>query len=107
MEMAVAPLCRRVSDLGKAYRMLRSFRCVCYTSHCDWPCPLAPSQRLLCYRPLLFQTSDLIASSPAVGDPIPYSTLLHFLFTRAPAELKSPHQVSRRTRSSTDLILEP
>uniref|UniRef100_A0AAQ6ADQ7 Conserved oligomeric Golgi complex subunit 5 n=1 Tax=Amphiprion ocellaris TaxID=80972 RepID=A0AAQ6ADQ7_AMPOC len=68
MEMAVAPLCRRVSDLGKPYRMLRSF------------------------RPLLFQTSELIASSPAVGDLIPYSTLLHFLFTRAPSELKSPHQ---------------
>jgi len=28
MEMAVAPLCRRVSDLGKPYRMLRSFRSV-------------------------------------------------------------------------------
>uniref|UniRef100_A0AAX7T167 Conserved oligomeric Golgi complex subunit 5 n=1 Tax=Astatotilapia calliptera TaxID=8154 RepID=A0AAX7T167_ASTCA len=68
MEMAVAPLCRRVSDLGKPYRMLRSF------------------------RPLLFQTSELIASSPAVGELIPYSTLLHFLFTRAPPELKSPHQ---------------
>ncbi|XP_008399444.1 conserved oligomeric Golgi complex subunit 5 isoform X3 [Poecilia reticulata] len=68
MEMAVAPLCRRVSDLGKPYRMLRSF------------------------RPLLFQTSELIASSPAVGDLIPYSTVLHFLFTRAPSELKSPHQ---------------
>uniref|UniRef100_A0A668A6F0 Conserved oligomeric Golgi complex subunit 5 n=1 Tax=Myripristis murdjan TaxID=586833 RepID=A0A668A6F0_9TELE len=68
MEMAVAPLCRRVSDLGKPYRMLRSF------------------------RPLLFQTSELIVSSSAVGDLIPYSTLLHFLFTRAPSELKSPHQ---------------
>ncbi|KAG7497670.1 conserved oligomeric Golgi complex subunit 5 [Solea senegalensis] len=68
MEMAVAPLCRRVSDLGKPYRMLRSF------------------------RPLLFQTSELIANSPAVGDLIPYSTLLHFLLTRAPSELKSPHQ---------------
>ncbi|KAG7455953.1 hypothetical protein MATL_G00246540 [Megalops atlanticus] len=68
MELAVAPLCRRVSDLGKAYRLLRSF------------------------RPLLFQTSEHIASSQAVGDLIPYSTILHFLFTRAPAELKSPHQ---------------
>ncbi|XP_041832783.1 conserved oligomeric Golgi complex subunit 5 isoform X2 [Melanotaenia boesemani] len=68
MEMAVAPLCRRVSDLGKPYRMLRSF------------------------RPLLFQTSELIASSPAVGELIPYSTLIHFLFSRAPPELKSPHQ---------------
>ncbi|XP_068163000.1 conserved oligomeric Golgi complex subunit 5 [Antennarius striatus] len=68
MEMAVTPLCRRVSDLGKPYRMLRSF------------------------RPLLFQTSELIASSQALGDLIPYSTLLHFLFSRAPSELKSPHQ---------------
>uniref|UniRef100_A0AAR2M3E6 Conserved oligomeric Golgi complex subunit 5 n=1 Tax=Pygocentrus nattereri TaxID=42514 RepID=A0AAR2M3E6_PYGNA len=68
MELAVAPLCRRVSDLGKAYRLLRSF------------------------RPLLFQTSEHIASSQTVGDLIPYSTILHFLFTRAPAELKSPHQ---------------
>ncbi|XP_076023606.1 conserved oligomeric Golgi complex subunit 5 [Genypterus blacodes] len=68
MEMAVGPLCRRVSDLGKPYRMLRSF------------------------RPLLFQTSELIASSPVVGSLIPYSTLLHFFFTRAPSELKSPHQ---------------
>ncbi|XP_023694125.1 conserved oligomeric Golgi complex subunit 5 [Paramormyrops kingsleyae] len=68
MELAVAPLCRRVSDLGKPYRLLRSF------------------------RPLLFQTSELIASSQAVGDLIPYSTMLHFLFTRAPLDLKSPHQ---------------
>uniref|UniRef100_A0A3Q2ZCK3 Conserved oligomeric Golgi complex subunit 5 n=1 Tax=Hippocampus comes TaxID=109280 RepID=A0A3Q2ZCK3_HIPCM len=65
MEMAVAPLCRRVSDLGKPYRVLRSF------------------------RPLLFQTSNLIVKSPAVGDLIPYSTVLHFLFARAPSELKA------------------
>ncbi|XP_066524059.1 conserved oligomeric Golgi complex subunit 5 [Hoplias malabaricus] len=68
MELAVAPLCRRVSDLGRAYRLLRSF------------------------RPLLFQTSEHIASSQAIGDLIPYSTILHFFFTRAPPELKSPHQ---------------
>ncbi|XP_076861700.1 conserved oligomeric Golgi complex subunit 5 [Brachyhypopomus gauderio] len=68
MELAVAPLCRRVSDLGRAYRLLRAF------------------------RPLLFQTSEHIASSQAVGELIPYSTVLHLLFTRAPAELKSPHQ---------------
>ncbi|XP_061570606.1 conserved oligomeric Golgi complex subunit 5 [Cololabis saira] len=68
MELAVAPLCRRVSDLGRPYRMLRSF------------------------RPFLFQTSELTAASPVVGELIPYSTLLHFLFTRAPPELKSPHQ---------------
>lgn len=53
----------------------------------------------LCLRPLLFQTSELIASSPAVGELIPYSTLLHFLFTRAPPELKSPHQACRHTHT--------
>ncbi|RXM32229.1 Conserved oligomeric Golgi complex subunit 5 [Acipenser ruthenus] len=42
--------------------------------------------------PLLFQTSEHIAKSQAVGDLIPYSAILHFLFTRAPSELKSPHQ---------------
>nr|XP_056702455.1 conserved oligomeric Golgi complex subunit 5 [Euleptes europaea] len=68
MELAVAPLCRRVSDLGKPYRLLRSF------------------------RPLLFQTSEHIANSPALGDIIPLSTILQFLFTRAPPDLKSPFQ---------------
>ncbi|ERE72722.1 conserved oligomeric Golgi complex subunit 5 [Cricetulus griseus] len=68
MELAVGPLCRRVSDLGKSYRMLRSF------------------------RPLLFQTSEHVAESPAVGDVIPFSVIIQFLFTRAPAELKSPFQ---------------
>ncbi|XP_052041942.1 conserved oligomeric Golgi complex subunit 5 [Apodemus sylvaticus] len=68
MELAVGPLCRRVSDLGKSYRMLRSF------------------------RPLLFQTSEHVVDSPAVGDVIPFSIVIQFLFTRAPAELKSPFQ---------------
>ncbi|KAM8972101.1 conserved oligomeric Golgi complex subunit 5 [Pelodytes ibericus] len=68
MELAVAPLCRRVADLGKSYRLLRSF------------------------RPLLFQTSEHIANSTSIGDIIPYSVILQFLFTRAPPELKSPYQ---------------
>uniref|UniRef100_A0A672T9Y1 Conserved oligomeric Golgi complex subunit 5 n=1 Tax=Sinocyclocheilus grahami TaxID=75366 RepID=A0A672T9Y1_SINGR len=51
-----------------------------------------PHSSLLLNLPLLFQTSEHIASSQALGDLIPYSTILHFLFTRAPAELKSPHQ---------------
>ncbi|KAM5236599.1 conserved oligomeric Golgi complex subunit 5 isoform 2-T2 [Ctenodactylus gundi] len=68
MELAVGPFCRRVSDLGKSYRMLRSF------------------------RPLLFQTSEHVASSPTLGDIIPFSIVIQFLFTRAPPELKSPFQ---------------
>ncbi|KAL2777527.1 conserved oligomeric Golgi complex subunit 5 isoform 8 [Daubentonia madagascariensis] len=68
MELAVGPFCRRVSNLGKSYRMLRSF------------------------RPLLFQTSENVASSPTLGDIIPFSIIIQFLFTRAPAEMKSPLQ---------------
>ncbi|XP_004598650.2 conserved oligomeric Golgi complex subunit 5 [Ochotona princeps] len=68
MELAVGPFCRRVSDLGRSYRMLRSF------------------------RPLLFQTNEHVANSPALGDVIPYSVIIQFLFTRAPVELRSPFQ---------------
>ncbi|XP_055958266.1 conserved oligomeric Golgi complex subunit 5 [Patella vulgata] len=70
MELAISPFCRRVSDLGKTYKLLRAF------------------------RPLLFQTSEHLTQSPAIGEIIPYSTILHYLFARAPAELKSPHQAS-------------
>ena len=55
----------------------------------------------VCCRPLLFQTNELIASSQALGDIIPYSTILHFLFTRAPPELKSPHQVCAHIHTNT------
>ncbi|XP_078469135.1 conserved oligomeric Golgi complex subunit 5 [Lampetra fluviatilis] len=68
MELAVAPLCRRVSDLGKPYRLLRSF------------------------RPLLFQTSEHVAASPALGELVPHGTALHLLFARAPPDMPSPHQ---------------
>ena len=69
MELAVAPLTRKVSDLGHSYRLLRAF------------------------RPLLFQNSEHIATSAALGDILPHSTVLHFLFSRAPEELKPPHEV--------------
>ncbi|XP_071153138.1 conserved oligomeric Golgi complex subunit 5-like isoform X1 [Mytilus edulis] len=67
MELAISPFCKRIADLGKHYRLLRSF------------------------RPLLFQSVEHISMSPALGEIIPYSTVLHFLFARAPVELKSPH----------------
>ncbi|XP_077981435.1 conserved oligomeric Golgi complex subunit 5-like [Glandiceps talaboti] len=70
MELAVAPFCRRITDLGRHYKLLRSF------------------------RPLLFQTAEHIVSSSALGEIIPYSTVLHFLFAKAPPEFKSPHQVA-------------
>ncbi|XP_057373546.1 conserved oligomeric Golgi complex subunit 5-like [Daphnia carinata] len=68
MELAISSFYDRPTELGRSYRVLRSF------------------------RPLLFQTVEHLAQSPAVGDVIPYSLVLHFLFARAPAELKSPHQ---------------
>ncbi|XP_062611400.1 conserved oligomeric Golgi complex subunit 5-like isoform X4 [Saccostrea cucullata] len=68
MELAISPFCRKVSDLGNHYKLLRAF------------------------RPLLFQNAEHISKSQAIGDIIPYSTILHFLFARAPQEMKSPHQ---------------
>lgn len=70
MELAISPLCNRASELGRPYRVVRSF------------------------RPLLFQTVEHIISSPSIGDVIPYSTVLHFLFAKAPQELRSPHQTA-------------
>uniref|UniRef100_UPI00359007C5 conserved oligomeric Golgi complex subunit 5 n=1 Tax=Myxine glutinosa TaxID=7769 RepID=UPI00359007C5 len=68
MELAIVPYCPRLSDLGRPYRMLRAF------------------------RPLLFQTSEHVAASPALGDPMPYSYALLLLLSRSPPALKSPHQ---------------
>ncbi|XP_042875116.1 conserved oligomeric Golgi complex subunit 5-like [Penaeus japonicus] len=70
MELAISPLCNRPSELGKPYRIVRTF------------------------RPLLFQTTDHISTSPSIGDVIPYSVILHFLFAKAPSELRSPHQTA-------------
>ncbi|XP_039251154.2 conserved oligomeric Golgi complex subunit 5-like [Styela clava] len=69
MELAVTPLCRRMSELGAPYRILRAF------------------------RPLLFVTDAGISESPSVGEVIPYSTVIHYLFSRAPDEFRSSHKV--------------
>ncbi|XP_048741093.2 conserved oligomeric Golgi complex subunit 5-like isoform X2 [Ostrea edulis] len=68
MELAISPFCRKVSDLGNHYKLLRAF------------------------KPMLFQQAEHISKSQAIGDIIPYSTILHFLFGRAPLDMKSPHQ---------------
>ncbi|XP_066266073.1 conserved oligomeric Golgi complex subunit 5-like isoform X1 [Branchiostoma lanceolatum] len=73
VESALTPFCRRISDLGKPYRLLRAL------------------------RPLLFQSTDHVASSSALGEVIPYSAALHCLFSRGPPELKSPYEVTRWT----------
>jgi len=39
--------------------------------------------------------SDLLLTeeSSGIGDPLPYSYTLNYLFSRAPLEMRSPHQV--------------
>jgi len=80
LELAVSPLCRRVSDLGATYRLLRA------------------------YRPLLFQSDQAIGDSPLIGEVLPHSLVLHFLFSRAPLDMRSPHQVTRLDRSRSFLV---
>ncbi|CAF0814079.1 unnamed protein product [Didymodactylos carnosus] len=69
IELALSPFCRRLADLGRHYKMLRAF------------------------RPFLFLTSESMLTNSAVGDIIPYDTVLHHLFSKAPTEMRSPHQV--------------
>lgn len=47
--------------------------------------------RLRAFRSLLFLCPEDVPTSPLLGRALPYSTALHFLFAKAPAELKSPH----------------
>ncbi|XP_055354434.1 conserved oligomeric Golgi complex subunit 5-like [Paramacrobiotus metropolitanus] len=70
LEAALAPLNLHHSEYGNALQILKAM------------------------RPLLFQTPAQIAHSPYLGTVIPYSTVLHHLFSRAPVELQSPFQAS-------------
>ena len=47
------------------------------------------------FRRLLFLSIGDILGDEAVvsGDPLPHSYVLNFLFSRAPSEMRSPHQV--------------
>ena len=69
MELALLPFCRRLTDLGKHYKILKAF------------------------RPLLVLNTDEFQNNSVVGDVVPYDVVLHHLFARAPADLRSPHQV--------------
>ena len=56
---------------------------------------------LLCHRRLLFLAPENFVSQPAgVGDILPFSYTLNFLFSQAPPELKSPHQVGRKSNKN-------
>lgn len=54
----------------------------------------APFQVLKAMRPLLFQTPEQISQSSVLGTIVPYSVVLHHLFSRAPTDLQSPYQSS-------------
>ena len=69
IELALSPFCRRLVDLGKHYKILKAF------------------------RSLLILNPEEIQHSSAVGDVVPYDIVLHHLFSRAPSEMRSPHQV--------------
>ena len=40
------------------------------------------------------QTPEYVAQSPALGEVLPYSLVLHLLFARSPPELRSPHHTA-------------
>lgn len=69
LELALEPLVGKASSdmLGKSYGTLRAF------------------------RSLLFMQAEDVPESPLLGNALPFSTALHFLFTKSPPELKSPH----------------
>ena len=71
LELALEPLVggNKASSemLGKSYSTLRAF------------------------RSLLFMQAEDVSDSPVLGQALPFSTALHFLFTKSPPELKSPH----------------
>ena len=58
-------------------------------------------------RRLMFVgTKELLAEdSGIVGDPLPYSYVLNFLFSQAPSVMKSPHKVSQSVSLSLSLSL--
>ena len=46
-------------------------------------------------RVLFLSIDDILADEAVVsGDPLPHSYVLNFLFSKAPSEMRSPHQVS-------------
>ncbi|KAL1124668.1 hypothetical protein AAG570_001292, partial [Ranatra chinensis] len=68
VEDAVSPLCSQLSELGPVYSTLRSL------------------------KPLMLATAQEVATSPVLGQVIPYSLAITTLFSRGPPQLPSPHQ---------------
>lgn len=70
VELALAPFHSKLAELGRPYKMLRALR-----------------------RLLFLASEHLLTEASGIGDALPYSCALNYLFSRAPRELKSPHQV--------------
>ena len=65
------------------------------------------SQVLRSFRSLLFLRAEDVPASPLLSSgALPFSTALHFLFSKAPAELKSPHDSAGWSRSRYSAWLE-
>lgn len=71
IELALSPFCRRLTDLGKHYKILKAF------------------------RSLLILDSEVFLTNSSVGDVVPFDLVLHHLICRSPNELRSPHQVEK------------
>ena len=72
IELALSPFCRRLTDLGKHYKILKAF------------------------RSLLILNVEEFQNNSSIGDVVPYDIVLHHLFSRAPTEMRSPHQVEHQ-----------
>uniref|UniRef100_A0A0D6QR93 Conserved oligomeric Golgi complex subunit 5 n=1 Tax=Araucaria cunninghamii TaxID=56994 RepID=A0A0D6QR93_ARACU len=65
----------------------------------------APYRALRALKPLFFQETSRIASSPLLQD-LPCSVVLHHLYSRAPDELESPMQRTKLTPKQYSLWLD-
>lgn len=116
IELALAPFHQKLADLGTPYQNLRTLRCVenltiplnLFIQEMGGAKGVAPAQMnrttpgcfailiaLFLHRRLLFLATDQFtaAENSWIGEMLPYSSTLNYLFSRAPADMKSPHQV--------------
>lgn len=70
-------LCPKLTDLGTVYKQLKAFRQLLQTSS-----PLPDVSTIV----------DESHYTLVLGESLPYSVLLHYLFSYAPVDLKSPYQ---------------
>ncbi|KAL5497180.1 hypothetical protein EMCRGX_G013605 [Ephydatia muelleri] len=70
VEVVLSPFCPKIADIGQPYKMLRTMR-----------------------RLLFLSSEHLLTETTGMGDTLPYSYALSYLFSRAPSDLKSPHQL--------------